>query len=60
MPGLLPTQIAAGQGALGQRRILTKLQSILQALATAGRGSAEYAIVREVTSSDEERRALKG
>ncbi len=47
MPGLLPTQIAAGKNAAAQRRILVKLQSILQAQATAPRGSAQYSIAVE-------------
>jgi len=45
MPGLLPMQIAAGRNRAAQRRILVKLQSILQALATVPRGSGEYTLV---------------
>jgi len=51
MPGLLPMQIAAGKNAGAQRRILVKLQTILQALASMPRGSAEYAIVPDPTPS---------
>jgi len=52
MPGLLPMQIAAGDSSPGQRHILVKLQSILQALASAVRGgSAEYSIVSEAGES---------
>jgi len=45
MPGLLPGQIAAGCNLNVQRGILVKLQTIMQALATAPGGSAEYPIV---------------
>lgn len=44
MPGLLPMQIAAGKNSGAQRRILVKLQTILQALASAPRGSEEYSL----------------
>lgn len=47
MPGLLPTQLAAGNNSEVQGRILVKLQSILQALASAPRGSAEYPLVAD-------------
>ncbi len=49
MPGLLPMQVAAGTNAGAQRRILVKLQTILQALGAAPRGSAEYPIVTDPT-----------
>jgi hypothetical protein len=49
MPGLLPMQIAAGKNSGAQRRVLVKLQTILQALAAAPRGSAEYPLVSDPT-----------
>lgn len=44
LPGLLPHQVAAGKNSGAQRRILGKLKTILEALATARRQSAEYPI----------------
>jgi hypothetical protein len=44
LPGLLPHQVAAGKNAGAQRRILAKLKTILEALATARSHSAEYPI----------------
>jgi hypothetical protein len=44
LPGLLPLQMAAGKNSGAQRRILTKLKTVLEALGTARRRSAEYAI----------------
>jgi hypothetical protein len=41
MPSLLPVQLAAGKNSGAQRRVLVKLQTILQALSSAARGSAE-------------------
>lgn len=49
MPGLLPMQVAVGKNSGAQRRILMKLQTILQALAAAPRGSAEYPVVGDPT-----------
>jgi hypothetical protein len=40
--GLLPMQVAAGKNSAAQRRILIKLKTIFEALATARRSSAEY------------------
>jgi len=40
--GLLPMQVAAGRNSAAQRRILIKLKTIFEALATARRSSAEY------------------
>jgi len=51
MPGLLPLQITAGSNAEAQRGTLGKLQTILQALASAPRESVEYSLVAEPTPS---------
>lgn len=42
LPGLVPLQAAAGKNSGAQRKILMKLQTIFEALATARRESAEY------------------
>lgn len=47
LPGFLPHQVAAGKNSGAQRRVLAKLKTIFDALATARRGSAEYPIVAE-------------
>lgn len=47
LPGFLPHELAAGQNAGAQRKILSNLKTILDALATARRESAEYPIVAE-------------
>lgn len=47
LPGFLPHELAAGQNIGAQRRILSNLKTILDALATARRESAEYPIVAE-------------
>lgn len=49
MPGLLPHQVAAGKNSGAQRRILSKLKTILEALATARRSSAEYSLVPDAS-----------
>ncbi len=49
LPGLLPHQIAAGKNPTAQRRILDKLRTILDALATARRSSGEHPIVLPTT-----------
>jgi hypothetical protein len=45
LPGLLPHQVAAGKNSGAQRRILLRLKTILEALATARRQSAAYPII---------------
>jgi hypothetical protein len=47
--GLLPLHLAIGRNFEAQRRILIKLRTIFDALATARRGSAEYPITPNVT-----------
>jgi hypothetical protein len=46
LPGLLPHQVAVGRNSGAQRRILSKLKTILEAIGTARGQSAEYAIVQ--------------
>jgi hypothetical protein len=48
--GLLPLHLAAGKNYDAQRRIMHKLQTIFEALATARAGSAEYPIATSVTA----------
>lgn len=44
LPGLLPHQVAVGRNSGAQRRVLSKLKTILEAIGTARGQSAEYAI----------------
>jgi hypothetical protein len=48
MPGLVAAQTAAGRNPDAQRRLMAMLKTILEALATANRGSAEYPVVGAV------------
>lgn len=50
LPGLLPHEVAAGKNSGAQRRVLARLKTILDALGTARRASAEYRISAEPTS----------
>lgn len=47
LPGFLPHEIAAGKNSGAQRSILNHLKTVLDALATARRESAEYRIVAD-------------
>jgi hypothetical protein len=43
LPGILPSQVAAGRNASALRGMAMKLKTVLEALATAANGSGEYA-----------------
>jgi hypothetical protein len=54
LPGLLPHQVAAGKNTGAQRRILSKLKTILEALATARSPSAEYPVAATPAAAERE------
>lgn len=56
LPGLVPMQAAAGKNSGAQRKILVKLQTMFDALATARRESAEYPVMGSSSLRHIERR----
>lgn len=55
LPGLLPSQVAAGRNASALRGMVMKLKTVLEALATAAHESGEYAITVEPTARENQR-----